>query len=46
MAVIFGVPLAPLGMMPNVQNVGVGEGRAAAPSERACASQRAPPNTM
>lgn len=26
MAVIFGVPLAPLGMMPNVQNVGVGGG--------------------
>lgn len=35
MAVIFGVPLAPLGMVPNVRNVGVGEGRAAASSERA-----------
>lgn len=39
--VIFGVPMAPLGMMPNVQTVGVGGGACSAASlERACVRAR------
>lgn len=41
MAVIFGVPqLAPLGMMPNSQNVEVGKRRAEASSECVRAEER------